>query len=407
MDGKCVQRALRPRPDRYGHIDAAPAHPVELRLAADGDAAVLPFPAPVFLELPHRRLVQASVPDAQLAGQRHLPEKGQLRGMPVHTVPELHPRDHDPPPVRRQKRLRRVKVEPVVDRLLVLRLQPGILTVEAPDQAQRRVSIDEFRLTAAHLLRAREQNVLPVEREEIRALPHPAPTFGGRGQRTAILPAQGVFALIQEDRARAVGTAVPYHGMIPPVLPPELRVAEVPGAAARRQKACVDDGVCGVFLIIDPVAEGEALGLVFRLLPAAAPLPAHAGIHEKLPPVGKLHGAAGKAAVAVILLVRGQGAGQALPADEVLRFRVAPVHGAPVCPVGVVLEKQMIFPPIDRKAVRVVDPADAARQMKRRQKRFRDLRQALPLILARAAQKLTFHPRRLRTATQSRSPGAL
>ena len=45
---------------------------------------------------------------------------------------------------------------------------------------------------------------------------------------------------------------------------------------------------------------------------------------------------------------------------------MSPVHGAPFCIIGIILEEQMIFAFIGRKAVRVIDPADPSGHMEKR-----------------------------------------
>ena len=82
-----------------------------------------------------------------------------------------------------------------------------------------------------------------------------------------------------------------------------------------------------------------------------------------MPSVGHFHSAAGEAAVLVIIHVRGQGHGQALPLDEVTGLHMTPVHGAPLHIIGMVLEKEVIFAFIRGEAVGIVDPADGGSDM--------------------------------------------
>ena len=124
-----------------------------------------------------------------------------------------------------------------------------------------------------------------------------------------------------------------------------------------------DDGVVLVLFVVHAVADGDALGLEgidFTVLPADI---AHTGVHQQMPPIGHFHGAAGEAAILVVVLIGGQSRGQALPFDEIPGFHMAPVHGAPFHIVGMILIKQVIFPFVGCKAVGIVDPADSAGDM--------------------------------------------
>ena len=191
------------------------------------------------------------------------------------------------------------------------------LAVEGPDQADVGVAGVELQPDGRHLLRGDQQHVLPVQREEIRALPHPSVLVVAGGQHADIFPVQRILALIEQDRAAAVRAAVADHGIEGIALAPDLRVAKIVLAAALRQQLAVDDGIAVDLFIIDAVADGDALGLEILDLAVAAADIAHAGIHQHVPPVGQLHRAAGEAAVAVVVGIRRQRRGQTLPADEV------------------------------------------------------------------------------------------
>ena len=239
--------------------------------------------------------------------------------------------------------------------------------VKAADQADRAVAGMELQADGPHLLRAGEEHRLPVEREEIRALPHPAILVMAGRDHADVAPMEGVLALKEQDRPAPVGAAVADHGVEPVALPPDLGIAEIVGAAALGQHGAVDDRVAVQLFVIDAVADGGALGLEALHLAVAAADIAHAGIEQQVPPVGQLHCAAGEAAVLIVVGIRRQRRGQTLPVDEVLRLDVTPVHGAPAGVIGVILEKQMVLPFIGRKAVGVVDPADAAGHVELRQ----------------------------------------
>ena len=86
--------------------------------------------------------------------------------------------------------------------------------------------------------------------------------------------------------------------------------------------------------------------------------PLDAGIHQQLPPVRQLDGAAGETAGGVVVSVRSHGRREALPADEISGLHMSPVHGTPLVGVGVVLIKEVVLPLVDGEAVGVVHPAD-------------------------------------------------
>ena len=174
---------------------------------------------------------------------------------------------------------------------------------------------------------------------------------------------QGVLAAVEQDGAAVIVTAVGNDRIEHAVLLPDLRVPEIHHAAALRQVAAVDHRLQDL-LVVHTVADGDALGLQVLHCAVRPAGGVDAGVHEQLPPVLQLQGAAGEAAVLVHLRIRRQRRRQPLPADEVLCLDVAPVHGAPVVGIGVVLEKKVVLSLVDGKAVGIVDPADGAGDMK-------------------------------------------
>ena len=137
-------------------------------------------------------------------------------------------------------------------------------------------------------------------------------------------------------------------------------------AAALRQKIRVYHRVALDLLIVGSVADRYTLGLEGVDHTVAATYVPDAGIHQKLPSVRKFNGAAGETAVAVIIRIGRESGRKPFPADEILCFHMSPVHRTPLRIIGVVLEKQMIFALIRRKAVGVIDPTDTACQMEQR-----------------------------------------
>ena len=218
----------------------------------------------------------------------------------------------------------------------------------------------ELQADGRHLLGADNQHLPPVQGEVVRALPHLAVLVAAGVDLPLQRPVQAVRAAVEQHRAAGVGGAVADGRQIGAVrVPPDFGVPEVQGAAALRQVPRRQNRVAVILLVVQPVADSHALGLDLLQRAVLGAHPAHAGVHQQLPPVGQLQRAAGKAAVGVIfLLVRGQGGGQALPADEVFGLDVPPVHGAPLAGVGVVLVEQVVLPLVDGEAVGVVHPAD-------------------------------------------------
>ena len=141
----------------------------------------------------------------------------------------------------------------------------------------------------------------------------------------------------------------------------DLRIPEVDPARSGRKHVRGDDGISLVFAVIDPVTDSDALLLDIALLPGMDPC-----VQEQLPAVVQRYGTAGEAAVPVEGLVGRQGAGKKLPVKKVIAHRMAPVHGSPLGPVGVILVEHVVLPAVVREPVRVVHPADPRREVKGR-----------------------------------------
>ena len=254
------------------------------------DILVRGFSAPVLRKFPNRLLIQAPVLKKQFTRQAHLAEPGALliagcfAGIPV-----LHPADHHAPSVRGQNRLRRVKVDPVIDRLVMLLDKP--VSVHSPCEADSTVAVMVFKTFREHILRADKQHLLSVQREEIRAFPHEAEPAVILGQYADIPPFKSVPAFILEQDAALILPAGSHYAPVPAVLrPPDLRIPEIIGAQALRKRAAAQNRVLFIFLIIRSVSDGNALGLVLLCLVTAF-LP-HAGIHQQVPSVRQFSRAA-------------------------------------------------------------------------------------------------------------------
>ena len=342
--------------------------------------------APQRFDLPHGVLVQAAVLHMQLARQRHAAEprffaRGRVdrRGGPA-----LHPGHQDAAAVGGKRCLRGVKIKTVVDRLHALAGKGVGGGVVAAQQGHRVVPGVELAVGGgAHLLRADEQHLRAVQREEVRAFPHFAQRAAAGVQHGHILPVVAVRAFKQQDAALFGFVAGRRHAVVGSVFGPDLRVAEVGGAEALRQHAGGDDRVGGVLGEIAAVAHGHALGL--QLLVAGGD-GLHAGVQQQQLAVRQRDGAAGKAPGRVGGGVRREGAGQIVPVQQVGAGGVAPVHGAPDRVVGVVLVKQVVAAAVITEAVGVVHPPDNGRQVKGRAAGRRDAGGLLALKFAGSLQ---------------------
>ena len=157
-----------------------------------------------------------------------------------------------------------------------------------------------------HILRAGNQHLFSVQGEEVRTLPHFAVLIAAAVQGADEFPFEAVLAVIEQDGPAAVGGTVAYDGAEGPIgFPPDLGVPEVNGAASLGQISGVQDGVGQNLLVIQPVSNGHALSLDVLKKAIRITAPLNAGVHKKLPAVGKLRRAAGEAAGRIIILVRG------------------------------------------------------------------------------------------------------
>ncbi len=265
---------------------------------------------PQALDFPDRALHEASVFHPQLPGYGHLrvpgmTARGFLAGFPV-----VHPADHDPPAVRGQEGLGGVEIEAVVDRLDRPALKAAVLFVpvsQEADGAEARVEL----LPGVHFLRADQQNLFAVQREKVRAFPHPAVLAGARVDLAHEAPVQPVRAFQQHDRALPGLVAVAGHHAVHAVpVPPDLGVSEIKLAVTLGQVGVTDDGVQQGLFKVRPVPHGDALSLGF---PAEGARGLDAGVDQHQLTVRHFHGAAGKAAAGVRRRVRRQGAGHVRP----------------------------------------------------------------------------------------------
>ena len=251
--------------------------------------------------------------------------------------------------------------------------------VGVADEADRSVAVVVFKALRQHELRADEQQLPSVHLEEVRAFPHQAEAPVVFDEHALKAPGQRVVAAVKQQTAFLLLVAGTDDAAIAAVFfAPDLGVSEIEGAQAVRQAVAADHGILLELLVVDAVAQGEALHLQ-RFLAVVTEL-ADAGVYQKLLAVRQFDGAAGPAAVRVVPLVRGERGRQVAPVQQVRAYGVAPVHIVPLGFVGVVLIKEMIFPLIIGETVGVVHPAHAGRQMELRARVLRDTRQRVLLV---------------------------
>ena len=230
--------------------------------------------------------------------------------------------------------------------------------VVAADEGNHVVTVVELAL-GQHLHGAEHQDLLAVQREEVRALPHFAVLIVAAFQHRDKVPVEAVLALEQCRCAAAVlGQADGDGGVGAVGLTPDLGVPEVEPAEAFRQVFLGQHRVAGRLFVVETVTDGNALGLDIPHLPIGLLFCNHAGVHQQLLAVIHLGGRAGEAAGAVVHRgIRGKRTGQILPVQQVGADGVTPVHGRPPHIVGVILIELVILPFVIREAVGVVEPA--------------------------------------------------
>ena len=232
------------------------------------------------------------------------------------------------------------------------------------DEGNDVVTVVELAL-GQHLHGAEHQDLLAVQREEVRALPHFAVLIVAAFQHRDKVPVEAVCALEQCRCAAAVlGKADRNDGVGAVGLTPDLGVPKVELAEAFRQIFLGQHRVAGGLFVVETVTDGNALGLDIPHLPIGLLFCHHAGVHQQLLAVIHLGGRAGEAAGAVVHRgIRGQRTGQILPVQQVGADGVAPVHRRPPHIVGVILIELMVLPLIVGEAVGVVHPAHIGGQV--------------------------------------------
>ena len=230
--------------------------------------------------------------------------------------------------------------------------------VVAADEGNDVVAVVELAL-GQHLHGPQHQDLLAVQREEVRALPHFAVLIVAAFQHRDKVPVEAVLALEQCRCAAAVLGQADGDGRVGAVgLTPDLGVPEIEPAEAFRQVFLGQHRVAGRLFVVQSVTDGNALGLDVPHLPIGLLFCHHTGVHQQLLAVIHLGGRAGEAAGAIVCRgIRCERTGQILPVQQVGADGVTPVHGRPPHIVGVILIELVILPFIIREAVGVVEPA--------------------------------------------------
>jgi len=319
---------------------------VEGALAVDG------------VQFTHRGLNNAPVLDVQFAGADGLPEPLAAMRLILSVRPGLQPCGHDPAAIRGKGGLGGIEVDAAIHQLHIF-LGKGVGGfVIAADEGNHVVTIVELALWQ-HLHGPQHQDLLAIQREEVRALPHFAVLIVAAFQHRDKVPVEAVLALEQCRCAAAVLGKADGDSRVGAVgLTPDLGVPEVELAEAFRQVFLGQHRVAGRLFVVETVTDGNALGLDIPHLPIGLLFCNHAGVHQQLLAVIHLGGRTGEAAGAVVCGgIRGKCAGQILPVQQVGADRVPPVHGRPPHIVGVILIELVILAFIIRETVWVVQPA--------------------------------------------------
>ena len=280
-------------------------------------------------------------------------------------IPVLHPPDHDTAAVRCENRLRRIEVNPVIGGVVGFRDEAPAAFVTMTEQVEAPVAVVVFKILRQHVLGAGKQHVGAVQCEEIRTFPHQSEAVLILRQRPREGPVGKVVAPVFQNPSAFTRKIVGDQGA-PAAFRQrqELWIAEVKAAPARREILLRKNRVAGIFFIVQSVTEGETLCLYFAVLSVLLHLDTDTCIHQKLPTVRQLDCTSGKAAVPVIIFVRGKCTGKILPVQKIRTYRVAPVHRPPVGIVGMILVEHVILPLIEGKTIRVIHPAGIWAEMK-------------------------------------------
>ena len=212
----------------------------------------------------------------------------------------------------------------------------------------------EFHCLRPHFQRTVNQHIPAIQMKIVRAFPHGSKTVSAGIQNTVAYPMKSISALKKQDIPAAVFAPVHRNCVINAAFHPDFGVTEILRTGTFREAFSRYHRIPLIFFIVQAIPNGNALRLR---------RPVDTGVKEKMTAIRHFQCAPGKAAIFIIAVLRCQCRRKELPSDEIRRFRMTPVHRPPLGIIGVVLKKQVIFPTIGRKAIGVVYPAYASRQM--------------------------------------------
>ena len=224
-----------------------------------------------------------------------------------------------------------------------------------------------FKIVRKHILRTDQENMLSIQTKEIRTLPHGAETAVIGRQDSPVLPVQQILALKEQDLSTAFCVVIGYCSDIGPVRSlPHLGISEIETAGAFGKALRRNHRILSILGIIDPVSDGDALGLDTAALSLGIRGLTDGGIHKQVPSVIHGDGASGKTALVVIYLIGRHGCRQRRPVKKVHTDRMSPVHGSPHGRIGIILIEHVELALIVAKTIWVIHPAAAGGQMEKR-----------------------------------------
>ena len=353
------------RTDDQLHVNSPAFDPFQADASRHGDILINHFVTTHLFQFSYGILIQSSVPHGQFPGQAHLSEPAHILRSDAAGVPVLHPSDHDSSSVGRQYRLRRIEIDTVIDRLVILFCKSIRLFVIRTDQTQCPVAVMVFKSRRKHILRAYKQDALAIQPKEVGTLPHLTEPVIVCRQHLLILPCKTVLAGIQKDLPAAVRRSAANRTAVSSIaFSPHLRIPEVIPAAPFRQILLVKNRILLILLVVRSVTDRQTLRLYFAKTAVPLPFSQHAGIHQQLTAVIHCDCTAGEAAVPVISFIRSQRRRKIFPVQKIVAHRMSPVHRSPLGIIRIILVEHMIFSAIIRKPIGIVQPARAHGQMK-------------------------------------------
>ena len=223
-------------------------------------------------------------------------------------------------------------------------------------------------------LRREDQRLVAVELREVRALPHEALIAVCLGHDVLELPVLEVLRREDEHLAHLVCRLCADDRVVAALVLPDLRIAEVMILARRDVLRQLDDRILLRLLEVDAVdADREILRLdavrLARLLQQV-----DMACIEQVELAVLLDATAREAAICIVRMIREERDRLTLPVHEILARRMRPVHRPPLRLVRVVLIEEMVLAAKVGKAIRVIAPADARRDVEARIPALVDLR---------------------------------